>query len=118
MNKHLRFSGSTFSKLEEHGVSASTVLRRAGLPQEYAKQPTVRLKTEELFALWRAIGEVSTNSAMGLLLALPRISVRRSTKWRATNNSPVPRRSSRRRTTKNGAFSFAGFSRMKLSRRY
>jgi len=68
MNKHLRFSGSTFSKLEEHGVSASTVLRRAGLPQEYAKQPRVLLKTEELFAVWRAIGEVSTNSAIGLLL--------------------------------------------------
>ncbi|HEY4931033.1 MAG TPA: AraC family transcriptional regulator [Terriglobales bacterium] len=68
MNKHLRFSGSTFSKLEEHGVSASAVLRRAGLPQEYAKQPLVRLKTEELFALWNAIGEVSTNSAIGLLL--------------------------------------------------
>ena len=68
MNKHLRFSGSTFSKLAEHGVSASAVLRRAGLPQEYAKQPRVLLKTEELFALWRAIGEVSTNPAIGLLL--------------------------------------------------
>jgi AraC-like DNA-binding protein len=68
MNKHLRFSGSTFSKLEEHGVSASAVLRRAGLPQEYAKQPRVLLTTEELFALWRAIGEVSTNPAIGLLL--------------------------------------------------
>ncbi len=68
MNKRLRFSGSTFSKLEEHGVSASAVLRRAGLPQEYAKQPRVLLKTEELFALWRAIGEVSTNPAIGLLL--------------------------------------------------
>src|SRR5208283_2698163 len=66
MNKHLRFSGSTFSKLEEHGVSASAVLRRAGLPQEYAKQPRVLLKTEELFALWRAIGEVSTNHPIGL----------------------------------------------------
>jgi AraC-like DNA-binding protein len=54
--------------LEEHGVSASAVLRRAGLPQEYAKQPLVRLKTEELFALWNAIGEVSTNSAIGPLL--------------------------------------------------
>ena len=31
-------------------------------------QPRVLLKTEELFALWRAIGEVSTNPAMGLLL--------------------------------------------------
>jgi AraC-like DNA-binding protein len=68
MNKHFRFSGSTFSRLEEHGVSASAVLRRAGLPQEYARQPRVLLKTEELFALWRAIGEVSTNSSISLLL--------------------------------------------------
>ena len=31
MNKHFRVSGSTFHKLEELGVSASAVLRRAGL---------------------------------------------------------------------------------------
>jgi AraC-like DNA-binding protein len=68
MNKHFRFSGSTFVKLEELGVSAAAVLRRAGLPQGYSKEPRVLLKTEELFALWRAIGEVSTNSAIGLQL--------------------------------------------------
>jgi AraC-like DNA-binding protein len=68
MNKHFRFSGSTFRRLEEHGVSASTVLRRAGLSQGYLDQPRVLLKTEELFALWRAVGEVSTNPAIGLQL--------------------------------------------------
>jgi AraC-like DNA-binding protein len=68
MNKHFRFSGSTFHRLEEHGVSASTVLRRAGLSQGCIHEPRVLLKTEELFALWRAIGEVSTNPAIGLLL--------------------------------------------------
>ncbi len=68
MNKHFRFSGGTFSKLEELGVHASAVLRRAGLPQGYIAQPRVLLKTEELFALWRAIGEVSANPAIGLLL--------------------------------------------------
>jgi AraC-like DNA-binding protein len=68
MNKHFRVSGSTFFKLEELGVRASAVLRRAGLPQAFIDQPRVLLKTEELFALWRAIGEVSTNPAMGLLL--------------------------------------------------
>ena len=31
-------------------------------------QPRVLLKTEELFALWRAIGEVSSDPAIGLLL--------------------------------------------------
>jgi AraC-like DNA-binding protein len=68
MNKHFRFSGSTFLKLEELGVRASAVLRRAGLPQVFIDQPRALLKTEELFALWRAIGEVSTNPAIGLLL--------------------------------------------------
>lgn len=68
MNKHFRVSGSIFSKLEESGVSASAVLRRAGLPQNFIDQPRVLLKTEELFAFWRAVGEVSTNPAIGLQL--------------------------------------------------
>src|SRR5438128_12385760 len=68
MNKHFRFSGSTFRRLEELGVSASAVLRHAGLPHQYVDHARVLLKTEELFALWRAVGEVSTNPAIGLLL--------------------------------------------------
>ena len=68
MNKHFRFSGSTFSRLEELGVRVSDVLRRAGLPPEFSEQPRVLVSTEELFALWRAIGEVSANPAIGLLL--------------------------------------------------
>jgi AraC-like DNA-binding protein len=68
MNKHFRVSGSMFFKLEELGVPASAVLRKAGLPQVLIDQPRLLLKTEELFALWRAIGEVSTNPGIGLLL--------------------------------------------------
>ena len=68
MNKLFRFSGSNFSKLEELGVRASAVLRRAGLSQGSIGQPRVLLSTEELFALWRAIDEVSANPAIGLLL--------------------------------------------------
>jgi AraC-like DNA-binding protein len=68
MSKHFRFSGSNFAKLEELGVRASAVLRRAGLPQSFKDQPRVLLTTEELFALWRAVGEVSANPAIGLLL--------------------------------------------------
>lgn len=68
MNKYFRLSGSIFERLEEHGVSPATVLRRAGLSPAYAHELRVLLKTEELFALWRAIGEVSTNRAIGLLL--------------------------------------------------
>jgi AraC-like DNA-binding protein len=68
MNKHFRISGSVFSKLEELGVRASAVLRRAGLPKGFIDRPSALLKTEELFALWRAVGEVSTNPAIGLQL--------------------------------------------------
>jgi AraC-like DNA-binding protein len=68
MNKHFRFSGSTFQRLEEIGVRARAVLRRAGLPQAWINQPRVLLNTEELFALWRAVGEVSTDLSIGLLL--------------------------------------------------
>jgi hypothetical protein len=68
MNKHFRFSGSNFGRLEELGVSASAVLRRAGLPQGFIDQPRVLLSTEEVFALWRAVGEVSNNPAIGLQL--------------------------------------------------
>ncbi|MBZ5554646.1 MAG: AraC family transcriptional regulator [Acidobacteriia bacterium] len=68
MNKHFRVSGSTFLKLEDRGVPACVVLRRAGLPRGFIEQPRMLLSTEELFALWRAVGEVSTNPAIGLLL--------------------------------------------------
>ena len=68
MNKHFRLSGSTFTRLEELGVRAAEVLRRASLPQRYVDQPRVLLTTEEWFALWRAIGEISSNPAIGLLL--------------------------------------------------
>lgn len=68
MSKHFRFSGGNFAKLEELGVRASAVLRRAGLPQSFKDQPRVLLTTEELFALWRAVGEVSANPAIGLQL--------------------------------------------------
>jgi AraC-like DNA-binding protein len=68
MNKQFRVSGSTFQKLNELGVPASEVLRRAGLSQGFINQPRVLVSTEELFALWKALSEVSTNPAIGLLL--------------------------------------------------
>jgi len=68
MNKHFRVSGSMFTRLDELGVSASLVLRRAGFPQSYGKQSRVLLSTEELFALWGAIGEVARDPTIGLRL--------------------------------------------------
>ncbi|MGD1107305.1 MAG: AraC family transcriptional regulator ligand-binding domain-containing protein [Terracidiphilus sp.] len=66
MTKHFRVASGLRSKLEESGVQASAVLRTAGLPRDFFDQPRILVNTQELFALWRAIGEVSKDSSIGL----------------------------------------------------
>lgn len=68
MHRHFRVSSRLALKLEELGVRVSAVLRRAGLPQDLFEQTRVLVTTQELFALWRAIGEVSPDPAIGLKL--------------------------------------------------
>jgi len=68
MNKHFRFSRRHFAKLAELGIPVSAALRRAGLPQSLFERPRVLLNTEKLFAFWRALGKVSTDSSVGLIL--------------------------------------------------
>jgi len=68
MMKHFRVAGILRTKLEESGVQVSAVLRRAGLPQDLFAQTRILVSTEELFALWRAIGEISGDAAIGLKL--------------------------------------------------
>jgi AraC-like DNA-binding protein len=68
MNKHFRFAGSMLEKLEEQGGQQLAVLRKAGLRPEYRKQPRVLLTTQEMFAVWRAVGEVCEKPEIGLLL--------------------------------------------------
>lgn len=68
MNKHFRVPGRIRLKLEELGVDVSAVLRSAGLPRDLLEQPRVLVTTDELFALWFAIGKVSPDPAIGLRL--------------------------------------------------
>jgi hypothetical protein len=68
MTKHFRVASGLRSKLEESGVQASAVLRTAGLPRDFFDQPRILVNTQELFALWRAVGEVSKDSSIGLKL--------------------------------------------------
>src|SRR5271167_4416695 len=68
MVKHFRVSGSLRLRLEEAGVLVPAVLRKAGLPQNLFDQTRILVSTEELFALWRAIGEVSKDTSIGLRL--------------------------------------------------
>ncbi|MDP9050742.1 MAG: AraC family transcriptional regulator [Acidobacteriota bacterium] len=44
------------------------MLRRAGLPQDLFEQTRILVSTPELFALWRAIGEVSKDASIGVRL--------------------------------------------------
>jgi AraC-like DNA-binding protein len=56
------------TRLREHQISVPAVLRRAGLPAAFFQQEKIYATTAELFAFWRAIGETSTDPAIGLKL--------------------------------------------------
>lgn len=68
MSKHFRVSGRLPGKLKELGVRPSAILGSAGLPADLFNQPRILLTTEELFSLWRGVGEVSPDPAIGLQL--------------------------------------------------
>jgi AraC-like DNA-binding protein len=68
MSKHFRVPGRLSAKLQESGVLVSSVLQHAGLPPGLLDQARILVTTEELFALWRGIGHISTDPAIGLAL--------------------------------------------------
>jgi hypothetical protein len=68
MSKHFRVPGRLSAKLNESGIRASSILQHAGLPQGLLDQPRILVTTEELFALWRGIGQISPDPAIGLAL--------------------------------------------------
>jgi AraC-like DNA-binding protein len=70
MLKHFRVPGRLALKLSEFGISIPAVLRKAGLPQDLFEPKRVLVSTEELFALWIAIGMVSSDPLIGLKLGV------------------------------------------------
>jgi AraC-like DNA-binding protein len=70
MLKHFRVPGRLAIKLEELGVSVPTLLRKAGLPRDLFEQTRVLVSTSELFALWRAIENVSSDPLVGIKLGI------------------------------------------------
>ncbi len=69
MASRFRVSTSLPRKLEELGVAPASVLRHASLPVGLFDQERILVSTEELFALYRGIGEASPDPAIGLKLA-------------------------------------------------
>src|SRR5881628_3683537 len=68
MTSRFRVASMLARKLEELGVSPADVLRVAGLPSGLFDQEKILVSTEELFALYRGLGEASHDPAIGLKL--------------------------------------------------
>jgi AraC-like DNA-binding protein len=68
MSNRFRLSTMLLRRLEDHGVAPPAVLRQAGLPIGIINHDKVLLTTEEFFALYRAIAEISADPAIGLKL--------------------------------------------------
>lgn len=68
MVTRFRISPLFVARLEERGISAAEVVRRAGLPAALLGDQKVLLTTEQLFSFWNAVAEVSGDAAIGLKL--------------------------------------------------
>ena len=68
MTNRFRLSTMLTRRLEDRGISPLAVLRQAGLPGGILNQEKVLLTTEEFFAFYRGIAEVSGDPAIGLKL--------------------------------------------------
>ncbi len=70
MLKHFRVPGRLAVKLKSWGSLFPLVLRKAGLPRDLFGQTRVLVSTGELFALWRAIDQVSSDPLIGVKLGI------------------------------------------------
>ena len=68
MTNRFRISGTLARRLEEFGGSPVAVLRRAELPMGLFDQSRISVSTEEMFALYTAIHEISADAGIGLKL--------------------------------------------------
>jgi AraC-like DNA-binding protein len=63
-----RLSRLTAVRLQERSISPDAVMRGAGLPPALLQEEKCLLTTEQLFAFWRAIADVSGDPLIGLAL--------------------------------------------------
>jgi AraC-like DNA-binding protein len=74
MSDRLRISTTWAQRFAEQKISLPKLLRHAGLPEDLFEQDKIYVTTRELFALWRSVGEMSPDPAIGLKLgAEPRL---------------------------------------------
>jgi hypothetical protein len=68
MSDRLRISRTWAQRFNEQKLAVPMLLRRAGLPPGLFQQEKVYVTTAELFALWKAVGEMASDPAIGLRL--------------------------------------------------
>ncbi len=68
MSDRLRISRTWAQRFADHQIAVPALLRRAGLPPGLFQQEKVYVTTAELFALWRSVGEMSSDPGIGLKL--------------------------------------------------
>jgi AraC-like DNA-binding protein len=69
MTDRFRLASTFGQSLKDHQVPPAEVLRSAGLPAGLFQQEKPQVDTAQLFAFWRAVGEVSKDPAIGLKLS-------------------------------------------------
>ena len=65
MSNRFRLPRVWAQRFEEEHLSLPTLLLRAGLPLNFFHQEKIYATTAELFALWRAVGEMSSDPGIG-----------------------------------------------------
>src|SRR5690349_17841858 len=68
MTDRLRISSTWAQRFAEQKIAVPTLLRRAGLHAGLFQQEKIYVTTNELFALWRSVGEMSSDPGIGLKL--------------------------------------------------
>jgi para-nitrobenzyl esterase len=68
MSDRLRISSMWGKRFAEQKLAVPALLRGAGLPPVLFEQEKVYVSTAELFALWRSVGEMSSDPGIGLKL--------------------------------------------------
>src|SRR3974377_273658 len=68
MGDRLRISNTWGKRFTDQKIALPALLRRARLPVGLFEQEKVYLTTAQLFALWRSVGETSSDPAIGLKL--------------------------------------------------
>ncbi|MBL7952395.1 MAG: AraC family transcriptional regulator ligand-binding domain-containing protein [Flavobacteriales bacterium] len=68
MTDRFRIGSELGRRLKEQRIALDPLLRQAGLSPSFFEQEKITVSTAELFALWRAVGEISVDPSIGITM--------------------------------------------------